>query len=97
MNEPRTTITLSFRVDRMWGKTPAEVAAGLYEYAEDHKLLDFTVAIGSTQASARLEELADSWVTLAARNEAAQGRATKVAGYYRRCAAQLRTALEATT
>ena len=52
MSEPRATITLSFRVDRLWGKTPAEVAAGLYEYAEDHELLDFTVAIGSTEASA---------------------------------------------
>ena len=51
MNDTRATITLSFRVDRLWGKTPAEVAAGLYEYAEDHELLDFTVAIGSTQVT----------------------------------------------
>ena len=52
MNDSRTTITLSFRVDRVWGKTPAEVAAGLYEYAEDHELLDFSVAIGATELTA---------------------------------------------
>ena len=52
MSEPRTTITLSFRVDRVWGKTPAEVSAIVYECAEDLRLLDFTVAIGTTQVSA---------------------------------------------
>ena len=45
-----TTITLSFRVDKPWGHTPREVAAGLSEYAEEHGLLDAVVTIAPVSA-----------------------------------------------
>ena len=38
--------------------------------------------------------LADQWERLAAGNEAARGKPTKVAGYYRRCAHMLRAILD---
>ena len=47
---PRTTITLTFRVDNPWGHTPREVAAGLSEYAEEHGLLDAVVTIAPVSA-----------------------------------------------
>lgn len=77
-----------------WLDDAAPLNERRYVAAAEHSVAPRVEAIFSERMTA-IRALADEWDRLADGNEAARGRSTKVAGYYRRHAALLRAALTA--